>query len=140
MLDTKQRSDAPTSGPGSPAPQSEDLGTLADEILRQSDVAILAGSSLDFAEGVLAKARGKLHPEVLTHLGKLPAGTATKVWVDQSRNALRAATIFGIVATCVARLRHEPTISEDAMNVAFALVKQECNGTFGPQGCWCGCP
>jgi len=139
MVNVKEGTYSSASGAAQPAPDSEDLSALIEEILRQSDVAIRAGSSLPFEDGILAVAKDRLRPEVAKHLGQRDLASATLLWQEDSTNALKAATIFGMVSTCVARLRRQDKIDADAMTVAFELVQKECNGQFGPQGCWCGC-
>jgi hypothetical protein len=138
MLDVKEGRNATAPKEGMPK-RSEDLSNLVEEILRQSDVAIRAGASLPFADGVLTAVKAKLRPEVTKHLGERNLETAAVLWEEDSVNALKAATILGGVATSIARLRREDKIDSKVMDKAFALVQEECNGQFGPDGCWCGC-
>jgi hypothetical protein len=52
---------------------------------------------------------------------------------------LLASNMVGVIATCIARLNHQPEIDNDALSKAFDIVKKECGGRFGPQACYCAC-
>ena len=114
--------------------------TFLNEVLAQSERAIIAGSSLPVDKAALTKLSADLAPEVSSQLIGPDLKTDQQKWVDDSRNVILAATMLGVVATCVARLNRKDAVDEASLRVAFALVKEECRGKFGPQGCWCGCP
>src|SRR5687768_12155409 len=108
-----------------------------DQVMRQSEAALMAGSALKIDEEALADLMVKLRPEVVKQLKGPDLLTSQQKWFDDSRNVLLAATMLGVIATAVARLNHEPTVDNDSLTKAFDLVKKECGGRFGPQGCYC---
>jgi hypothetical protein len=119
-------------------PQEEQLDFI-DQVMRQSEAALLAGSALDIDPAALADLMTRLRPEVVKQLTGPDLLSKQEKWFDDSKNVLLAANMLGMIATCVARLNHQASVDNDALGKAFALVKQECGGRFGPQGCYCGC-
>lgn len=111
-----------------------------DQVMRQSEAALLAGSALDIDPAALGDLMARLKPEVTKQLAAPDLLASQEKWFDDSKNVLLAANMLGVIATCVARLNHQPTVDNDALLKAFDLVKRECGGRFGPQGCYCGCP
>ena len=111
-----------------------------DQVMRQSEAALLAGSALDIDPAALGDLMARLKPEVTKQLAGPDLLASQEKWFDDSKNVLLAANMLGVIATCVARLNHQPTVDNDALGKAFDLVKRECGGRFGPQGCYCGCP
>jgi len=111
-----------------------------DQVMRQSEAALMAGSALPVDPEALAALMARLKPEVEKQLKAPDLLTSQQKWFDDSKNVLLAANMLGVIATCVARLNHQDTVDNDALTKAFTLVKQECGGRFGPQGCYCGCP
>jgi hypothetical protein len=112
---------------------------FVDQVMRQSEAALLAGSALEVDTTALAALLAKLRPEVEKQLRGPDLLASQQKWFDDSKNVLLAANMLGVIATAVARLNHQPTVDNDALTKAFTLVKQECGGRFGPQGCYCGC-
>ena len=111
-----------------------------DQVMRQSEAAVLAGSALDIDPAALGDLMARLKPEVTKQLTGPDLLASQEKWFDDSKNVLLAANMLGVIATCVARLNHQPKVDNDALGKAFDLVKRECGGRFGPQGCYCGCP
>jgi hypothetical protein len=111
-----------------------------DQVMRQSEAALLAGSALDIDPAALGDLMARLKPEVTKQLAGPDLLARQEKWFDDSKNVLLAANMLGVIATCVARLNHQPMVDNDALGKAFELVKRECGGRFGPQGCYCGCP
>jgi hypothetical protein len=111
-----------------------------DQVMRQCEAAILAGSASTIDAAALGALLAKLKPEVEKQLIGPDLLTQQQKWWDDSKNVLLAATTLGTIATCIARLNHQPTVDNDALSKAFDLVKKECGGRFGPEGCYCGCP
>jgi hypothetical protein len=110
-----------------------------DQVMRQSEAALLAGSALEVEPVALADLMARLRPEVVKQLQGPDLLTSQEKWFDDSKNVLLAANMLGVMATCVARLNHQTTVDNDALGKAFEVVKRECGGRFGPQGCYCGC-
>ena len=110
-----------------------------DQVMRQSEAALLAGSAFPIDPEALGTLMAKLRPEVEKQLKGPDLLTSQQKWFDDSKNVLLAANMLGVIATSVARLNHDAMVSNDSLMKAFLLVKQECGGRFGPQGCYCGC-
>lgn len=111
-----------------------------DQVMRQTEAVILAGAGRDVDAAGLKALLERLRPEVVKQLAGPDLLTKQQKWFDDSKNVLLAANMLGVIATCVARLNHQAQVDNDALGKAFELVKQECGGRFGPQGCYCGCP
>jgi hypothetical protein len=110
-----------------------------DQVMRQSESAILAGSALEVDSIALADLMAKLRPVVEKQLKAPDLLAKQEKWFDDSRNVLLASNMVGVIATCIARLNHQPSVDNDALSKAFEVVKKECGGRFGPQGCYCAC-
>jgi hypothetical protein len=113
--------------------------SFLDSVMRMSEVSIMAGSALPIDPAALEALTTRLRPVVLKQLtGADPGGDQLK-WFDDSKNVVLAANMLGVIAMCIARLNHQVQVDNIALTKAFTLVKTECGGTFGPQGCYCGC-
>ena len=110
-----------------------------DDVMRQSEVAILAGSALPIDRTALAGVLAQLRPEVSKQLKGPDLATDQARWYDDARNVILASTMFGTIATCVARLNRKDVVDEASLRVAYEVVRNECRARFGPEGCWCGC-
>jgi hypothetical protein len=110
-----------------------------DDVMRQSEMAVRAGSALPIDSVALSALMKKLQPEVGKQLHHDDLADNQKQWFADSKNVILASTMLGAIATCVARLNHEDTVTEESLTKAFTLVKTECGGKFGPEGCYCGC-
>jgi hypothetical protein len=110
-----------------------------DQVMRQNEAALMAGSALDVDPIALADLMAKLRPVVAKQLMAPDLLGSQEKWFDDSKNVLLASTMVGVIATCVARLNHQANVDNDALGKAFEIVKKECGGRFGPQACYCAC-
>jgi len=113
---------------------------LITQVLRQIEVAVQAGSALPVDGPALKAVLEQLRPQVIRQLKAPDLLSSQQKWFDDSRNVMLAATMLGAIGTCIARLNHQDTVDYDVLSRAFQLVKVECGGRFGPEGCYCGCP
>jgi len=119
-------------------PASTELDFI-DQVMRQNESAVLAGSALDVDVEALGALMAKLRPVVAKQLTAPDLIASQEKWFDDSRNVLLASNMVGVIATCIARLNHQTSVDNDALGRAFDIVKRECGGRFGPQACYCAC-
>jgi hypothetical protein len=112
---------------------------FVEQVLRQIEAAIRAGSAFDIDRSAIDDLLTKLRPDVDKQSAAGSLLRRQQKWFDDSQNVLLSANMLGVIATCIARLNHQRVVDNDALTKAFALVKKECGGRFGPEACYCGC-